>query len=65
MKMYLDGTLALGGSGTHTWNTVVNNPLIAKSLYNGYYFPGLIDDVRIYNRALSAAEIQALYNAEK
>jgi|GEM_PF-2281269 len=24
-----------------------------------------IDDARIYNRALSAAEIQALYNAEK
>jgi len=23
------------------------------------------DDVRIYNRALSAAEVQALYNAEK
>ena len=26
---------------------------------------GLIDDVRIYNRALSASEIQAIYNAEK
>jgi prepilin-type N-terminal cleavage/methylation domain-containing protein len=29
------------------------------------YFKGLIDDVRIYNRALSAAEIQAMYNAQK
>ena len=28
-------------------------------------FTGSIDDLRIYNRALSAAEIQALYNAEK
>jgi type II secretory pathway pseudopilin PulG len=28
-------------------------------------FNGLIDDVRIYNRALSASEIQALYNATK
>jgi prepilin-type N-terminal cleavage/methylation domain-containing protein len=28
-------------------------------------FPGVIDDVRIYNRALSAAEVQAIYNAEK
>ena len=28
-------------------------------------FSGLIDDVRIYNRALSAAEISALYNATK
>lgn len=29
------------------------------------FFPGSIDDVRIYNRALSTAEIVALYNAEK
>jgi len=29
----------------------------------GRYFDGLIDEVRIYNRALSAAEVQALYNA--
>ncbi len=29
------------------------------------YFQGLIDDVRIYNRALSAAEIAAIYNAQK
>ncbi len=28
-------------------------------------FPGIIDDVRLYNRALSSAEVQALYNAEK
>ena len=27
-----------------------------------YYFYGLIDDVRIYNRALSAAEVKQLYN---
>ena len=26
------------------------------------FFEGLIDDIRIYDRALSAAEIQALYN---
>jgi hypothetical protein len=32
---------------------------------NTTYFMGLIDDVRIYNRALSAAEIQALYNSER
>jgi hypothetical protein len=29
------------------------------------YFKGLIDDVRVYNRALSAAEIQAMYNGGK
>ena len=27
------------------------------------FFPGLIDEVRVYNRALSAAEVQALYKS--
>ncbi len=27
-----------------------------------FYFPGTIDDVRIYNRALSASEVKQLYN---
>jgi prepilin-type N-terminal cleavage/methylation domain-containing protein len=31
----------------------------------GAYWKGLGDDYRIYNRALSAAEIQAIYNAQK
>jgi type II secretory pathway pseudopilin PulG len=31
----------------------------------GYFFNGLMDDVRIYDRALSAGEIQAIYNATK
>ena len=31
----------------------------------GNFFNGLIDDVRIYNRALSASEIQAMYNGGK
>jgi hypothetical protein len=30
-----------------------------------YFFSGSIDDVRLYNRALSVSEVQALYNAEK
>ena len=51
-----------------------NTGAIANALYPIYigswlgttdWFNGLIDDVRVYNRALSAAEIQALYNAEK
>jgi hypothetical protein len=30
--------------------------------YGGYYYKGLIDEVRIYNRALSEEEIRYLYN---
>ncbi|MDO8668626.1 MAG: LamG domain-containing protein [bacterium] len=33
-----------------------------SSSCNGGYFNGSIDDVRVYNRALSASEIQQLYN---
>lgn len=32
------------------------------SHFAGFYFNGLIDDVRIYNRVLSADEIKRLYN---
>ena len=31
----------------------------------GQYYRGSMDDYRIYNRALSAAEVKALYNLEK
>ncbi|UCC22461.1 MAG: LamG domain-containing protein [Planctomycetota bacterium] len=40
--------------------TVSNDPL-----ENPHYFSGLIDDVRIYDRALSAAEIEELYLGEE
>jgi hypothetical protein len=50
-------------------NTILtgSDPSAIGTYSNGpkYYFQGLIDDVRIYNRALSAAEIQAMYNAGK
>ncbi len=39
---------------------------IGRMAYPGYdAFDGRIDDVRIYNRALSADEIQALYNSRE
>ena len=41
----------------------VTNLNVGRHEYNGIYrFQGLIDDVRIYDRALSAEEVQALYN---
>ena len=50
--------------------TIATNPngisLIGAYAFNSigsnYFFNGLIDDVRIYDRALSAEEVQALYN---
>jgi prepilin-type N-terminal cleavage/methylation domain-containing protein len=66
LRIFINGTQTgvtdLGASG----NTIgYNSNTTYIGRYGNNYFPGLIDDVRIYNRALSAAEIQALYNAEK
>ena len=36
---------------------------IGLALSTSYTFKGLIDDIRIYNRALSAAEVEAMYNS--
>jgi len=62
-KIYVDG--ALDNSATQTsCATSSSRPWrIGHDVANGTeYFPGLIDEVRIYNRALSATEISAMYN---
>lgn len=62
-KLYVDGGAAVAGTATPTVDAY---PLeIGNSGCSNGYFNGLIDDVRVYDRALSAAEIQAIYNAEK
>jgi prepilin-type N-terminal cleavage/methylation domain-containing protein len=63
--LYTNGILfgILGSGGGLSINTF--NLTIGAS-YAGYEpFTGLIDDVRVYNRALSAVEIQSMYSAEK
>ncbi len=45
---------------TSTDNIVATNLVLGR--VGGSYFLGSIDDVRIYNRALSASEIKQLYN---
>ncbi|MCX8016044.1 MAG: prepilin-type N-terminal cleavage/methylation domain-containing protein [Patescibacteria group bacterium] len=59
------------GMNSSAYDTTINslsNPIkpfeIGKSATTEF-FNGLIDEVRIYNRALSEAEIKALYNATK
>src|SRR5262249_40511663 len=64
------GTLYLNGTsvGTHNAMTlnpaslgITNNNYIGKSQFSSdNYFPGLIDEFKIYGRALSASEITTL-----
>jgi len=63
-KFYVNGVLVnsrdngAGGTGdTINGFMIGRNTLIAEN-----YFNGLIDDVRVYNRALSASEVKQLYN---
>jgi hypothetical protein len=64
-RIYIDGVLDASQTFAHT--SVDNTASLAigeEANYNRQWFNGIIDEVRIYNRALSDAEIQALYQAK-
>ncbi|MCU0783406.1 MAG: LamG domain-containing protein [Verrucomicrobia bacterium] len=64
--VYLDGKLdGTGNVGNIPANTLdVYIGMAHPGSGAGFYFNGIIDEVRIYNRALSAAEVQQLYDYE-
>lgn len=66
-SLYINGILVGTGSATSGLTPAGSSNLIIgkKSDSASNYFPGLIDDVRIYNRALSAAQIAAMYSGGK
>lgn len=59
IRIYRDGVLDISRSKSGS----IANTNASLTIGNG--FPGSIDDIRIYNRALSAAEVSAIYNATK
>ncbi len=63
-QLYVDGVL-LGSSTTP--RTAPTQPYriggVSSDFGQYWFFPGLIDEVSIYNRVLSASEIQAIVNA--
>lgn len=66
MKFYFDGRLDREGSSRKERGLTKNtSPVRIGSDYDGRYFNGDIDEVRIYRRALSAGEIANLYQAER
>ena len=64
MKLYIDGIINATGTALATTGSIINTTNITFSAAGGGG-AGLLDDMRIYNRALSAAEIMALYNATR
>ena len=67
LKEYINGTLGGERNASGTLKTITSLN-IGKCLdyYESFsYFKGKIDDIRIYNRALSEAEIQLLYSEKE
>ena len=65
IKTYVNGALAestdFTGAINGTTDTVGIGGISDFDIPNKYYFTGLIDDARIYNRVLSDDEVKALY----
>ncbi|MFN2184456.1 MAG: LamG-like jellyroll fold domain-containing protein [Anaerolineae bacterium] len=61
LYLYIDGVLEGSAADTTTGDTTNQSPLyIGQRGYTGNNFKGTVDDLRIYARALSAEEVQAL-----
>ncbi len=63
IEFWVNGTMMSTNSAPS--NTLDNSSSLTIGSGPSGYWNGLIDDVRIYNRSLSVAETQSLYNAEK
>ena len=61
--LYINGVQVGTDTGGGTLDTNTLDILIAKNYSTPDYSDGVIDDVRIYNRALSATEVLALYES--
>ncbi|MFY0690209.1 MAG: cadherin domain-containing protein [Cyclobacteriaceae bacterium] len=64
LKLYVNGVLADSVEGLTETITNASKLLIGENDGQSTLFPGLIDDVRIYDRALSESEIFDLYTKE-
>jgi hypothetical protein len=59
LRLFANGTQIGSAAMSGTLVKSANALSIGGSLVWGEYFEGLIDEVRIYNRALTSAEIRA------
>ena len=63
LTLYRNGVAVATSNVSGTLSPTTGTLQIGGSQY-GEYFKGLIDEVRIYNRALSATEIQTIYQQD-
>src|SRR5262249_25047021 len=62
LRLYVNGTLVASQAASGTITTSTGAVRLGGNAVWGEYFRGRIDDVRIFNRALSQAEVQTDMN---
>ncbi len=61
VKIYVNGAVVASGSYSTAIGVDTSDLNIGGYTSSGYTFPGMIDDVRMYTRAVSATEVSGLY----
>jgi len=61
-KIYLNGTLVMTTDGISSLPTNTTNLYFGNYPYGSYYFHGILDEIGIWNRVLSQADVTRLYN---
>jgi len=64
-KFYVNGTQVANITNASILNFDMNNFMVGNQWGFGVPFQGSIDEVRIYNRALSSNEVVSLYNLDR
>ena len=64
-RLYIDGALRIESTSFTGDTGSGSSPLYFGRRGDGKYFKGMIDDVRIYSRALGEAELLTLSRAER
>jgi len=65
MEIYINGRLA--GTTTRIGPAIHNDMIFSSAMDTmaGHHFHGMMDEIRIYNRALTALEVRRLYSNRK
>lgn len=61
IQLYIDGKLNVSGTGWAGWNASSTSPLYISHPVASHSFNGLLDDARVYEQALTEAQIKQLY----
>jgi hypothetical protein len=64
-EIYVDGVLVSSGAGANSNSNTTVQLDIGRINISGRYFDGTVANTQIYNRALTASEIQQNYQATK